>query len=56
MSAMYRVVNSSKPVTTDIVTYKLESMGLILLNSFFAIPSYEVYHLYFHELEPEEGK
>ena len=56
MSAMYRVANSDEPVKLDpLVAYKLESMGLITLNGFFAQPSCELYRLYFREvLEPKE--
>ena len=50
MSEMYRVINNNKPVKLDTVTaYKLESMGLIILNSFVAVPSCELYRLYFSE-------
>ena len=56
MSAMYRVANSDEPVKLDpLAAYKLESMGLIALDGFFAQPSCELYRLYFREvLEPKE--
>ena len=51
MSAMERVVNSDEPVRIDtLVAYKLESMGLIALDGFFARPSCQLYRLYFREV------
>lgn len=57
MSAMYRLVNEDKAIKLDtLLAYKLESMGLITLNGFLALPSCELYRLYFREvLELEEN-
>lgn len=56
-SAMYRVVNSGEPLELDtFAAYKLESMGLVLLNGFLAEPSCELYRLYFSKvLKPLEN-
>lgn len=49
-SALQRVVASSQSVQLDaIVAYKLESMGIIRLDGNQALPSCELYRLYFHE-------
>ena len=56
MSAMYRVVNSDAAVKLDpSLAYKLESMGLIILNSFLAQPSCQLYRLYFREVLSSES-
>ncbi len=51
MSAMYKLANSSEPLRLDVlVAYKLESMGLVELDSFFAEVSCQLYRLYFQEV------
>ena len=51
MSAMSNLVSSSEPLRLDmLVAYKLESMGLVLLEGFLARPSYQLYRLYFSEV------
>ncbi len=54
VSALQRVVGSSQSVQLDaIVAYKLESMGIIRLDGNQALPSCQLYRLYFHEqLDP----
>lgn len=50
-SGMHWVVNSNESIKLDtLVAYKLESMGLITLNGFWATPSCELYRLYFLEV------
>lgn len=51
ISAMYKLVNSSEPIRLDVlIAYKLESMGLVELDSFFANISCQLYSLYFQEV------
>ena len=46
--AFDRVLNATEPLPLDpIVAHKLRSMGLIQLSGFKAIPSCELYRLYF---------
>ena len=57
MSAMERVVNSSEAIELDVlIAYKLESMGLVLLEGFSARPSCELYRLYFSEVLKLEAR
>ena len=51
MSAMSQVVYSDQAIRIDtLIAYKLESMGLVLLDGFLARPSCELYRLYFSEV------
>ena len=51
MSAMAEVINSSEAIELNVLmAYKLESMGLVVLESFSARPSCELYRLYFSEV------
>jgi len=57
ISAMYQVVNSETAVKLNpLIAYKLESMGLVILNSFIAKPSCQLYRLYFHEVLLSESE
>lgn len=51
VSLMHQIVDSSCPLRLDpIAAYKLQSMGLVTLENFYAKPSCELYRLYFREV------
>lgn len=55
-TAMYQVVNSNEAIKLDtLIAYKLESMGLIVLDGFWATPSCELYRRYFFEVLKSEA-
>ncbi|MGV2829641.1 AAA-like domain-containing protein [Myxosarcina sp. GI1(2024)] len=51
MAIMYRVINSDEPIElSPLAAYKLDSMGLIVLDGFLASSSCELYRIYFRRV------